>query len=384
MIKGLLRRFLRQFHLLCALCFGLFLFASALTGSILSWRHELDASLNPDLFHVAAAPASCNSKHCEHAQQAALIDWLNSQPGYQRPSMLSFPENPERAVIAWYKLPAPANTGWQLARSRQVMIDPLRRQILGERVWGDIGFSRALIIPTLFHVHRYFLMGDIGKTLMAVTGLVLLLSCLQGLLLWLPAASRQAWKKSITVHWRGSLPALLYSLHRSAGALLALLLMMLGLTGIYFNQPGWLSPVFPAQVRKLPDAAPAATTTQALPLTALLAIAQQAFPDARISRISLPASAGKPLEIRLHQAGELRKEDGATRISLDPYSGAIRQMIDPLKMQGSERWVSWFYPLHSGEIGGTAGRILISLCGLGLLLLMFSGYVMWWKKRRIS
>jgi hypothetical protein len=62
---------------------------------------------------------------------------------------------------------------------------PYRQQILGERIWGEADGS-AQWMPGLFALHRYLLLGDTGKTIMALSGLVLAFSSLLGLLLWLP------------------------------------------------------------------------------------------------------------------------------------------------------------------------------------------------------
>ncbi|HAV35204.1 MAG TPA: hypothetical protein DCX52_02415, partial [Massilia sp.] len=47
---------LRTVHLWAGLVFGTILVLQGLTGSALSWIHELDATLNPGLLRVAPAP----------------------------------------------------------------------------------------------------------------------------------------------------------------------------------------------------------------------------------------------------------------------------------------------------------------------------------------
>jgi len=42
------------------------------------------------------------------------------------------------------------------------------------------------------------------------------------------------------------------------------------------------------------------------------------------------------------------------------------------------------YPLHSGRIAGIAGRILISICGLVVLVLAWTGIYLWLRKKRIA
>ena len=52
--------------------------------------------------------------------------------------------------------------------------------MLGERNWGEAGLTRPLLVPTLFHLHRYLLAGEAGKVVIAVQGVALALMTLTG------------------------------------------------------------------------------------------------------------------------------------------------------------------------------------------------------------
>ena len=109
--------------------------------------------------------------------------------------------------------------------------------------------------------------------------------------------------------------------------------------------------------------------------------AQARYPDARISRIALPVKPSEPYEIRLRQADEIRKGDGATRITIDAYSGEALQVRDPLRAPGGDSFLNWLFPLHSGEAFGTAGRIFISCFGVVPLLFLVTGLGMYLKRK---
>jgi uncharacterized iron-regulated membrane protein len=76
MISATLRRILRQLHLWSALIFGLMLLLAGLTGSVLAWRHELDAILNPALMRVQPPPTANGCD--QHCQAAALRGYRNN------------------------------------------------------------------------------------------------------------------------------------------------------------------------------------------------------------------------------------------------------------------------------------------------------------------
>ena len=48
------------------------------------------------------------------------------------------------------------------------------------------------------------------------------------------------------------------------------------------------------------------------------------------------------------------------------------------------RFLSWLFPLHTGEAFGLPGRIFISLFGFAPLAFMVTGLVIWLKLRKKS
>lgn len=384
MVTGKKRTLLRRLHLWLGLTFGLIVAMSGLTGSLLVWIHEIDAALNPELFHVAAPVGATAQPTPARVQE--IVDMLAARPGYGRPSQLGIPAGADESVVAWYRQPrAPDAAPLALDVSRQVMVDPHTLAILGEREWGRSGLSRARLMPTLFHLHRYLLAGDAGKVVIGVSGLMLALLALLGIVLWWPKMTWQALRKSLTVSYRGSWPRLNYSAHRTVGMVAAPVLLTLGFSGLYFNLPDWVTPVVQVfspvtradKVKNLarPDGAQAASVATAL------AAAQARYPQGRLSRVVLPANGKAPYEVRLRQPGEVRQGDGSTRVSVDAWSGAILRVRDPLRANGGDTFLNWQFPLHTGEAFGIAGKAVMSAAGLTPLLFLVTGVAMWLRRR---
>jgi len=366
-------RILRRLHLWLALPLALFLIVLGLTGSVITWMHELDVFLNPGLLQVAVGD--------NETQQppATLLARLNELPGYANPYMLELPEKKNDVLIARYKVLK------QSTVARQVMMNPYSGAIIGERNWGEAGLSRPLLMPTLFHLHRQLLTGDTGKIVVSINAILLAIIALTGIYLWWPAWRLKAWWHAITVSHTGSWTRFNFRLHRAAGFYSAPVFLMLAVTGIYLNKPQWIMPVV-AIFTQPASASPAvakhlAMGQEKLPLEEILHIAQKQFPTARISRINLPKTSSVNYEIRLHQRGELRQRTGATRVSIDGVDGRVIKIQDPLKARKWELISSYFFPLHSGEIFGLTGKIFISLFGLMPLLFVISGTLIWLKRR---
>jgi uncharacterized iron-regulated membrane protein len=382
MLTGLLRARLRDLHLYVSLVFGALFVMAGLTGVALAWMHELDGALNPGLLHSrsgagqpAAAPAP--------AQVQAVVERLAAAPGYGKPTQLMLPHAADDVYVAWYRQPARAKGSFDTDVSRQVMLDRHTLAILGERNWGEFGLSRPLLMPTLFHLHRYLFAGEVGKTVIGISGLLLTVTSLLGLVLWWPKHSLASLRKALTVRGTPASRQFNYSLHRAAGFFMTPVLAVLGFTGLAMNLPDWVRPVVGAVATLEPNAKLAngpAEGRKPISVAAALEAAQRQVPQGRLSRVSL-GSAKAPYEIRMRQPGEVRQGDGLTRVSVDAFSGAVLRVRDPLTAASGDTFFNWQFPLHTGEAFGLAGRVLVSVSGLAPLLFMVTGLVLWLGRR---
>ncbi|MCH8619584.1 PepSY-associated TM helix domain-containing protein [Undibacterium sp. TS12] len=376
----------RKLHLWIGLLFGMVFVTLGLTGSAIAWLHELDHMLNPDLLQVSPPPglAAGTTIRFSPADIETMADTLSANPRYGRPSMLVFPEHAGDVVVAWYRpRRAPKASPLALEVARQVMLDPATLAVTGERNWGELGLSRRLLMPTLFHLHRYLVAGDVGKTIIGVSGLVLVLTAISGIILWWPRMHRKAIWQAITVSHGGSWPRFHFRLHRAAGFFAAPVLLVLGFSGTYFNLPTWIVPVVNAVASVTPavktlnrSSMPQSQISPAQAASSALSL----FPQARVSRLTLPAKSSAPYEVRLRQPGEIRQGDGATRVSIDSGDGRVLRVQDPLRAQAGDTLLNWLFPLHSGEAFGLAGRIFITCFGLMPLLFFVTGLSIWIKR----
>ncbi|HBO82562.1 MAG TPA: hypothetical protein DD502_30995, partial [Cupriavidus sp.] len=156
-------------------------------------------------------------------------------------------------------------------------------------------------------------------------------------------------------------------------------------SGWYLNLPKWVTPIIASvatlspQIKPVSDPAPEGThaITPAQAMTA----AQKQFPDAAVTRISLPRKPGDAYEVRLRQEGEVRADTGATRLWLDAYTGRPLAVRDPRNAASGDTIINWLFPLHTGEAFGSWGRAFITVFGLVPLAFAVTGVLIWWKRR---
>ena len=377
---------IRTIHLWAGLVFGTILVLQGLTGTVIGWRHELDAWLNPGLLSVAPPPGKAAGDEARPApsEVSAVAARLAKDPAYGRPDTLFLPEVHGDVYVAWYR-PAKPASNWEQGVTRQVMVDPANLAVLGERNWGEAGLSRPLLMPTLFHLHRYLMAGDAGKVIIAVQGVALALLALTGIVVWWPKMTLSAFWHAITIRRGGNWAKFSFQLHRAAGFYTAPVLLVLAFSGVYFNMPDWVKPAIGAvaPLSKNEKAVNADSESAArIDAGQAMAAAQARYPAGRVSRIGIPGKPEQPYEVRVRQPGELRHGPGATRVSIDAGNGAVLRTVDPLAARGGDWFVSTLYPLHTGEAFGLAGRILISIVGLTPLAFFITGIVVWLKFRR--
>jgi uncharacterized iron-regulated membrane protein len=379
MVTGRLRLVLVKLHLYIGLWFGALFVLLGLTGTVIAWREELDAALNPQLLVAEAAVPLPVSP----ALAKAVTDRLVQDPRYGRPKLLTLPLAEREVFIAWYPLKGP---GAVAGRSRQVMIDPATLAIKGERVWGEPGLSRPLLMPTLFHLHHYLLAGESGRTLLGITGMMLLVTVLGGIALWWPKPKAKAIGHAFRISFGGSWPRLNYSVHRTVGIFAAPVLATIAFSGWYLNLPKWVTPLVASVMTVTPPnkplSAPAPEGARQLDVARAMQAAQAAYPAATVSRVSFPRKADDVFEIRLRQPDEVRQGSGATRLWLDAYTGERLGARDPATAPAGDTLLNWLYPLHTGEAFGLPGRTCISVFGVAPLVFAVTGLLIWWKRRR--
>lgn len=384
MVHSNLRYLIRKIHLYIGLWFGAIIVMLGLTGSLIAWMPEFDAALNPELLQSSAAASLDPPVHSSGALQT-VIDKLSNDPAYGRPSQIWLPAEQDGVFIAWYSpTKLKTATAFDQKISRQVMIDPYSLEIKGERNWGESGISRPLFMPTLFHLHHYFLAGDAGKLFLSICGVLLLVLTALGMVLWWPRLKWKSIKQSLSIAYGGSWPRFNYSSHRALGFYAAPVFVVLAVSGIYFNSPGWVVPV----VERVMTVSPKnklvnEAAVGGRPITAAVAldVVQTLYPDAKIMRIVLPGDQSTPFEIRVRQNNEIQ-DGGATRVTVDSNSGKILRVADPLQASSGDAFLSWQFPLHSGQAFGTAGKVFISLFGVVPLFFAITGVAIWLKRKK--
>ncbi|MFO6445876.1 PepSY-associated TM helix domain-containing protein [Erythrobacter sp. NE805] len=247
--------------------------------------------------------------------------------------------------------------------------------------WGSI-WDRPETF--LFDLHHHLLMGKTGELLSGWLGIAAVLFCVTGLVLWWP--TRRTFRLR-ALPPRMTRPAVIRH-HRDIGAVLALPILLAGLTGaLMVLKPlgsAVVAPLSPAGEvaawqAKPPTPAVAAST---LDWAAILAAARARFPDAELRMIVWPKAPGEAVTIRMRRPTEWHP-NGRTTLTL-ASDGTLLTARDATAAPLAIRAQNALYPLHSTRMAGSAMalplRIVMTLAGLGLALLGSLAVVTFWRR----
>lgn len=356
------RRILVQVHLWLGLVLGLFWTLQGLTGTALVFHREVDRWSLPDAVAGPMAP----------------IDGLVAAA--ERTAGTSI----ERIGIADARgdLLSAAYTD-AAGTHRALLLDAATGGVVAAREDEPATPLAGSASRWLYTLHEALLLGDRGETLVGVSGLLLVTATITGL--WLGWPRRKAWRAAFAARrWRTA-AQLLFGWHRLVGLLVGFALLVTVPAGLWMIFQADLRPTLaravPFRLPFKPAPAPAATGPLITP-GAAFAAARARFPEARFVRLTLPSAKAFAYTIRLRQEQETRAWSGVTAVAVDPRTGGVLDVYDPLTAPIANRIADAAFSAHNGDLAGTGGRILILIAGLALPTLYATGLLAWARKRR--
>ncbi|UJP04793.1 MAG: PepSY domain-containing protein [Nitrosomonas sp.] len=385
------RKILTLMHRWAGLFLAVFLFIAGLTGAIISWDHELDEWLNPQLFKRQSqgeiqAPLAL-ADQLEAADPRILVTWV--------PLLIEADENLGLAVNG--RIDPATGKAFELGFN-QIALDPASGEARGSRTWGEISLSRENFVPFLYKLHYSMHIPDafdleLGVLLMGILAIVWAIDCL--IALWISFPNWQSWRKSFAFRWQQGSYKLNFDLHRSGGVWLWGLLLLLAVTAISMNlRFEVMRPMvsFFSTLTPNPFAmrTPNPHDEPIEPGISRGEILQLANAEAQKRNWSKPAG-GMFYEpeygiygVTFHELGEDHANFGLGNpwLYFDGQDGSF--LGDQIPGTGSigDIFLQAQFPLHSGRILGLPGRIMVSMLGVLVAVLSVTGVVIWQRKRR--
>jgi len=281
----------------------------------------------------------------------------------------------------------------------QVFIQPYTGEILGGREMGAFDLRPQGLMPFLFKFHHTLHMPDKwGRWLLGGIAIVWLFDCFVGFYLTLPKLKSfksfvdysKRWAPAWKIKRGSNVVRINYDIHRASGLWLWPLLFITAFSSIYFNlNKEVFKPVLslvtsfnPHPADFLPKVEPK------IPLMSLdealkrgLALRPVAAKELPLSYLSYSAKQNVyriSFDERDTNAWFKIKRE---QVFFDGDTGEQKAIYGYANGKAGDRFASWQYPLHSGQMFGLPGRILILLTGLTTAALSITGVYIWYRKR---
>ena len=379
-------------HRWFGLFMAVFLFISGLTGAIISWDHELDEWLNPQMYKSASGgegstqPALALAERLEAQDKRVMVTYLPL--GIEPSHTLGMSVQPKLDPVTGKVYPLDYN---------QVAIDPVTGEVRGSRMWGDVSLSRENLLPFLYKLHYSLHIPDgfgmeLGVLFMGIVGIVWVIDSF--IALWISFPNRSAWRKSFAFRWKQGGYKRNFDLHRSGGVWLWALLLTLAVTSVSMNLNFQIvRPVVSifSELSPSPFAirAPSSPDQPRAPRISREKIIALASAEAKRRNWMLPAGGVfyNP-EVGIYGVGFFEPGHdhgdgglGNSWLYFDGQDGRFISALVPGTGSAGDIFMQAQFPLHSGRILGLPGRILVSFMGLAVAVLSATGIVVWARKR---
>jgi len=343
-------------HLWLGLSAGIFIALLGITGSIMAFEPEIEHALHPHLWFVTAPPGA---RPLTLAQLGAAVKQ-------------AFPGD----TISGYQVATKPGLSDQVGLSgRLAFVNPYSGAILGQLRFGPDFLS---VIHQL-HTHLLFRgLGDLGGKVVTSAALVLFIMLLSGLYLWWPL-------KRLRITWRGGAARRSwFDVHNTIGVISLVVLLALCSTGIAIGFERTSTKLFykmtssqPAPRLNLHIPIPAAGAVQIGPDSAF-AIARAALPGAAPFETDMPAR-DEAYMVRARYPEDLTP-GGRSQVVIDSYTGRVLFAQGSRTAPAGTRMVNANRAIHTGDIGGIPGKILVSLASVGLVFQVITGLLMWIRR----
>ncbi|MCC9138754.1 PepSY-associated TM helix domain-containing protein [Pontibacter silvestris] len=268
------------------------------------------------------------------------------------------------------------------SRPKTYLVDPYTGIVK-----GTTDSPASEFFMTMMQLHRWLLIeGGVGKMIVGIATIIFVFLLLTGLVIWFPVKLKN-WKQGLKIKTNANWKRINHDLHNTLGFYSFLLLLIMSLTGLCWSFEWYrngVSAIMGDEVFKgrrekpLPSNPPGA---DALHLTTVDFIqrANTLLPYAGNIKVSLPADSVSSVVVSKTKAGFFALS-APDKVQLDQYTGQPLKVEIFAEKPLNEQIVALIRPLHLGDVYGTFSKILYFIACLIATSLPVTGTLIWINK----
>ncbi len=391
-----------------------FLVVAGLTGTLITFYHELDAALNPELFEAPPATPGASMLHPLELRQRLLARVPDAEI-----NLLSLRHREGETFAVYVDYPT-LDEDAAHERDDQFFLDPHTGDIVGSRHGDDLSQGRKALMPFIYRLHNSLGLGEVGSALFGIIALLWTIDCFVGAYLTLPTKSPRkrpnhsakddaaqprpftrltrwlrAWRSSWLLRTT-KLFSLVFTWHRASGLWIWGMLFVFAWSAVGLN----LYPVYAPMMKTLfpsdttreefatlesPRQHPTLNFTAALARGQTLAVEQaqdEQFQLAEPWMLMYYARTGL-YRYRFESSLDVSNRYPATAVWFDGNTGELKLFEAPTGKALGNTITTWLHQLHFGAVRmfGMPFRIFVSFMGIVVAALSVTGVWIWWRKR---
>ncbi|WP_430614905.1 PepSY-associated TM helix domain-containing protein [Flavobacterium sp. JP2137] len=366
------RRLMNDLHLWLGVGSALVLFIVCLSGTIYTFRTEIEQWLEPQKYTLAQ---TADSKY----EMDELIAFVEGQTGGKVNRVITEVDQTKPYVFG-------VASKKEEKKSENYYINPYTKEI--------IGFGKGPAAPfftDMMKLHRFLLMeSEIGRPIVGVATLIFILLSITGLFLWFPKKIKgwKSMKPGFKIKFSGKWKRVNHDLHNTLGFYTLLVILVMAVTGLCWSFEWYragLSEVLGVKVFGGRDEAKPESNelSNGMPLTysQAVAIANQRFPYEGKTIVSLPKGRKGSFEIQKNEAARFN-ETAFDRVFIDQFSGHIIKEEAFNNKAIGDKIASQIKAIHLGEIYGVFSKTLYFIVCLIATSLPVTGLFIWLNKMK--
>ncbi|HUH25803.1 MAG TPA: PepSY domain-containing protein [Flavobacterium sp.] len=216
--KYTFRKLMNDLHLWLGVGSSLILFVVCLTGTIYTFKTEIEEFIEPEKYEVTISD--------QKYSMADLVAHVEKETK-GKVNRISFTENASRP----YEINVKTNK--EDRRGTNFMVNQYTGKIIGETKGPASEF-----FMTVFKLHRWLLLDmKIGRPIVGIATLIFTFLCISGLILWLPKKIKgwKSFKPGFKIMWKAKWKRINHDLHNTLGFYSLIFLLIMCLTGLTWS-----------------------------------------------------------------------------------------------------------------------------------------------------
>ncbi len=359
--KNRLRRKVYKLHLYVGLILGIFISLVSFSGALVVYKPELEK--------IGIAKIA----FIEPQEKMISLDTL------YKTIQTAYPNYPISNIVLYGGKSEAIS--FRMSRPKdnvrvQAYINQYTGKVLGADAYDDN------FLQWVYDFHSNLFLGKTGRIINSILGFLFIFLLITGLFIAFPNVKR--FKFFFRCYLGKRLLNKMFDIHRLLGVFLSPALLLIAFTGAYWGFKSAYHTLFEA----LGDGDAIVYSPQIedkyeieVGLDDVIMAARNEFPSGTPTLIFFPKTSKNVFSVRMYSDGDYART-GSNHIYISPNTGEVLGTNLWKEKQGAEKLTRAMYFLHFGTFWGHFSRILWVLIGLAVPFLYFSGFLIWWNKKK--